>query len=136
MRNLDQFHWQIEIPEEESTDYNVTLTYQAGAPLIKRLFKMAKAKMEKVLNKDIVGAHDIVEQFRIPETYKNIMLPTIKKAIKRHFKTIRKEVAVDGIKLLDYEVQDAYYSKKQAEEEEEADWEIKIYIKGQYVDEK
>lgn len=121
-----QYYWKIE--EVDGSDYKIKLVYHATGFMIKRLFESAKNKLKRKLGKDIGGNLDIIERFEVPEDVKKHFFPVLKNAIKKHIRNVKKQCKPDGFSILNYEVDEAIYTRLKND-----DWEIEIIVKGQFI---
>lgn len=119
----DGFHWSFKILDE--SDYRLVLTYHATSKLFNSILRKSMSKLEK--KKGIKVPENVLEQFTIPEDQKRHMIPLLTRFTKKNVAFVMKEVKKYGVVCITGKVIDAYYNKLKTEE-----WEIKIFVKGQY----
>lgn len=113
---------------EDEKDYKLVLTYKASSSLFKTLFEKTKGKLAKKESINVPGSLEFIEQFEILDECKASMLPVLKRATRKQVNVVSKEVREDGIVMINHNVVNAIYRKKNKDT-----WLVDVIVKGQYV---
>jgi hypothetical protein len=122
----DGFYWKFQ--EVDDSTFQLSLTYNAGHRLVKRLFEATINKLQKSKNIQVKGDVEVLEEFTIPNKLRRTFCPALYKAVKKNVKKVIKWVAEDGVKVMSADVFNAYYQKIEGDR-----WRIIVYLQGQFV---
>lgn len=109
------------------TDYRLIFSFIASSKLFNSIFLKAKNKLIKKEKIRFDGNLEYIQSFQIMDDYKPQFLPVLKRAMRKKIREVSKEVREDGIVLVNIDVRDAIYQKK-----DEDYWLIDVIVGGQY----
>lgn len=110
---------------ETETEYKLNIDVEATSKIFKYVFNKSVPRMAKRGIRADTKIVDQVQEFEAPKEYFKL----IKTQMGKFVQIVQTEISLDGVKILDYEVEKAVYRK----EEDAHNWKIRVVYTGHYV---
>lgn len=119
--------WNWDFKALNPVDYEAKISFEAKNQLLKKVFNRSKLMLRFKGAKTIKGNPETINEFEIDARFHNLLSNITRKQLSH----IQAEVGKDNIKMVSGRVYRAYFKRNK-----KRDWDIHLFYKGEYADER